>query len=345
MERIDGRKLSIEALNERRRRAVKMRLSGATIMEAVEQCELGRNAVIRASQAYARGGWKAVSVSGGGRPTGSGRLLSAAEESEVQRLIQDRTPDQLKMNYALWTRQAVSELIAHRYGIRLQVRTVGKYLKRWGYTPQKPLKKAYEQSPAAVGKWLNEEYPVIAQRAKQEGAEIHWGDETGLWSDDVRGRGYAPKGQTPMLRVPAKREGLSVISTVTNKGEMRWKIYSGAMNAKILAAFLERLTRNQPRKIFLILDNLRVHHSKLVKQWLASHAEQIEVFYLPGYSPELNPYELLNADLKHRVTTAAPARTKRGLTQSAVRALRSVQKQPQRLRSYLLYEDVTYAAA
>src|SRR5450755_3514761 len=345
MERTDGRRLSIEALNERRRRAVKMRLSGATIMEAVEQCELGRNAVIRASQAYARGGWKAVSVSGGGRPTGSGRLLSAAEESEVQRLIQDRTPDQLKMNYALWTRQAVSELIAHRYGIRLQVRTVGKYLKRWGYTPQKPLKKAYEQSPAAVGKWLNEEYPVIAKRAKQEGAEIHWGDETGLRSDDVRGRGYAPKGQTPMLRIPAKREGLSVISTVTNKGEMRWRIYSGAMNAKILTAFLERLTRNQHRKIFLILDHLRVHHSKLVKQWLAEHTEQIEIFYLPSYSPELNPDELLNADLKQRVTTAAPARTKHGLTRTAVRALRSVQKQPHRVRNYFLHKDVAYAAA
>ena len=321
-----------------------MRLSGATIMEAVEQCELGRNAVIRASQAYARGGWKAVSVSGGGRPTGSGRLLSEAEESEVQVLIQDRTPDQLKMSYALWTRQAVSELIASRYGLRLQVRTVGKYLKRWGYTPQKPLKKAYEQSPAAVGKWLNEEYPVIAKRAKQEGAEIHWGDETGLRSDDVRGRGYAPKGQTPRLRIPAKREGLSVISTVTNKGEMRWRIYSGALNAKKLIAFLERLTRKQHRKIFLILDNLRVHHSKVVKQWLAEHTEQIEIFYLPSYSPELNPDELLNADLKQRVTTAAPARTKRGLTQSAVRALRSVQKQPQRVRNYFRQKNVSYAA-
>src|ERR1700687_1321281 len=243
MERTDGRRLSIEALNERRRRAVKMRLSGATIRETVPEGELGRNAVIRASQAHARGGWKAASVSGGGRPTGAGRLLCEAEESEVQVLIQDRTPDQLKMSYALWTRQAVSELIAARYGLRLQVRTVGKYLKRWGYTPQKPLKKAYEQSPAAVGKWLNEEYPVIAKRAKQEGAEIHWGDETGLRSDDVRRGACAPKGQTPMLRIPAKREGLSVISTVTNKGEMRWRIYSGALNAKILTAFLDRLTR------------------------------------------------------------------------------------------------------
>ena len=344
MERSDGRKLSIEALNERRRRAVKMRLAGATIMEAVERCELGRSAVIRAGQAYGRGGWRAVSVSGGGRPTGSGRLLSKAEESEVQWLIRDRTPDQLKMNYALWTRQAVSELIEVRYGIRLQVRTVGKYLKRWGYTPQKPWKKAYEQSPVAVGRWLGEQYPTIAKRAKQEGAEIHWGDETGLRSDDVRGRGYAPKGQTPVLRINSRREGLSVISTVTNKGEMRWKILSGALNAKILLDFLKRLTRQTDRKLFLILDNLRVHHSKPVKQWLAENAAKIEVFYLPSYSPELNPDELLNSDLKQRVTTAAPARTKRALTRTAERSLRSIQKQPQRIQSYFQHKHVNYAA-
>jgi transposase len=189
------------------------------------------------------------------------------------------------------------------------------------------LPKAYEQSPAAVGKWLGEQYPAIAKRARQEGAEIHWGDETGLRSDNVRGRGYAPKGQTPVLRVKARREGLSVISTVTNKGQMRWRIFPGALNAKTLIGFLERLTRKRQRKIFLIPDNLRVHHSKPVKQWLAENAGRIEVFYLPSYSPELNPDELLNADLKQRVTTAAPARTGKALARTAVRALRSIQKQ------------------
>lgn len=321
-----------------------MRLSGATVMETAALCELGRSAVMRAAQAYRQGGWKAVPVSAGGRPKGSGRLLCPGEEQQVQRLIQDRTPDQLKMSYALWTRQAVGELIETRYAIRLPVRTVGKYLKRWGYTPQRPLKKAYEQSPAAVGQWLDEKYPEIAKRAKQESAEIHWGDETGLRSDDVRGRGYAPKGQTPLLRVNACREGLSVISTITNKGEMRWKIFSGALNAKILIGFLERLTRKQRKKVFLILDNLRVHHSKLVKHWLAENAEKIEVFYLPSYSPELNPDELLNSDLKQRVTTVAPARTKRSLTRTAVGAMRSIQKQPQRVRSYFQQKDVRYAA-
>jgi transposase len=344
MEKIDSRKLPEAALNERRRRAVKLRLAGVSIRETAVQCELSTNTVLRSHRAYEQGGWAAVKVKRGHRPKGSGRLLTAKDEQAVQRLIQDRTPDQLKMSYALWTRQAVSELIEARTGVRLQVRTVGKYLKRWGYTPQKPLKKAYEQSPAAVAKWLEETYPAIAKRAKTEGAEIHWGDETGLRSDDVRGRGYAPKGRTPVLRVNSRREGLSVISTVTNKGEMRWKVFSGALNAKILIGFLGRLTRMQRTKIFLVLDNLRVHHSKPVKQWLARNADKIEVFYLPSYSPELNPDELLNADLKRHVTTAAPARTAKALTRTAVGSLRSIQKQPARVQSYFRHKDVNYAA-
>jgi len=346
MEKMDSRRLPDDALNERRRRAVKLRLAGVSIRDTGRQCELSTNTVTSAQRAYERGGWPAVKVKRGHRPKGSGRLLSAAEESEARRLIQDRTPDQLKMDYALWTRQAVGELIEARTGVRMQVRTVGKYLKRWGYTPQKPLKKAYEQSPAAVGAWLKETYPTIAKRAKTEGAEIHWGDETGLRSDDVRGRGYAPKGQTPMLRVNSRREGLSVISTVTNKGEMRWKVFAGALNAKILIGFLARLVRRSKRKILLILGNLRVHHAKPVKKWLAVEElkNKIEVFYLPSYSPELNPDELLNADLKRRVATAAPASTAKALTRTAVSSLRSLQKQPARIQSYFQQKDVSYAA-
>jgi transposase len=344
MESTDGRKLSEAALNERRRRAVKQHLHGATIASTAEQCELAARTVWAAIKAYRQGGWSAVTVRHGHRPQGSGRALSPEQEREVRRLIRDHVPDQLKMNYALWTRQAVGELIERRYGIRLAVRAVGEYLKRWGFTPQRPLKKAYEQSPAAVQKWVNEEYPKIAKRAKQEGAEIQWGDETGLRSDDVRGRGYAPKGQTPLVLANANREKLSVISTVTNKGQMRWKVFSGALNAKILIGFIERLARNREQKIFLILDNLRVHHSKPVKKWLAEHADKIEVFYLPSYSPELNPDELLNADLKQRVTKAAPPRTKMALTRTAICALRSIQKQSHRVESYFQQKDVSYAA-
>ncbi|MEQ6352979.1 IS630 family transposase, partial [Ralstonia pseudosolanacearum] len=230
------------------------------------------------------------------------------------------------------------QLIEQCFGIRLAVRTVGLYLSRWGFTPQKPMRRAYEQSPAAVKTWLEHDYPVIAARAKAEGAEIHWGDESGLRSDDVRGRSYAPKGQTPVVRVSNKRHGLSVISTVTNKGEMRWKIFDGALNADILIDFMRRLIRGAKKKIFLVLDNLRVHHAKPVKAWLAANKERIEVFYLPSYSPELNPDEMLNADLKQAVTKLAPARTKLQLVKATSSHLRSVQRQPARVRKYFEHE-------
>jgi len=344
MDKIDSRTLPVAALNERRRRAVKMRLDGVSLEDTATQCEMSRTTVVAAVKAYHAGGWKAVDVARPGRPAGTGRTLTADQEREVQRLIRDRTPDQLKMVYALWTRQAVAELILHRYGIKLAVRTMGLYLERWGFTPQKPMKKAYEQSPAAVRKWLDEDYPEIAARAKAEGAEIHWGDETGLRSDDVRGRSYAPQGQTPVIRVNNKRHGLSVISTVTNKGTMRWKAFDGALNSDILIDFLRRLIKDAGRKVYLILDNLRVHHSKPVKAWLAEHEHEIEVFYLPSYSPELNPNEMANADLKQAVTKLAPARTKLQLVKATRQHLLSVQRQPQRVKSYFEHAPVRYAA-
>ena len=344
MDKIDSRSLPLDALNERRRRAVKMRLDGTSLKETAVQCEMSRTTVIAAVKAYEAGGWKAVDVDRGGRPVGSGRTLSVEQEREVQRLIRDRTPDQLKMVYALWTRQAVAELIRDLYGIKLAVRTMGLYLGRWGFTPQKPMKKAYEQSPAAVKKWLEEDYPAIAANAKVEGAEIHWGDETGLRSDDVRGRSYAPQGQTPVIRVNSRRHGLSVISSVTNKGQMRWKAFDGALNSDILIDFLRRLIKDAGRKIYLILDNLKVHHSKPVKDWLAEHTHEIAVFYLPSYSPELNPNEMANADLKQAVTTLAPARTKLQLVKATSKHLRSAQRQPERIRSYFQHEPVRYAA-
>jgi transposase len=344
LDKIDSRTLPLDALNERRRQAVKMRLEGTSLKDAAALCEMSRTTVIAAQEAYEAGGWKAVDVDRGGRPVGSGRTLSAEQEREVQRLIRDRTPDRLKMVYALWTRQAVAELIRDRYGIKRAVRTMGLYLGRWGFTPQNPMKKACEQSPAAVKEWLEEEYPVIAACAKVEGGEIHWGDETGLRSDDVRGRRYAPQGQTPVIRVNVKRHSLSVIATVTNKGQMRWTAFDGALNPDILIDFLRRLVKDAGRKIYLILDNLRVHHSKAVKAWLAEHKHEIEVFYLPSYSPEINPNEMANADLKQAVTKLTPAGTKLQLVKATAKHLRSVQRRPDRIKSYFQQAPVRYAA-
>ncbi len=338
------RKLSRPARHERRVQVVRLRKAGRTYDEIATLTGLSRTGVFNICKRHELSGAKALHDAPSGRQSGDGRLLTAAQETLVRKLITDKTPDQLKMPYALWTRAAVSQLIEERFGIKLPVRTMGLYLARWGFTPQKPMKKAYEQSPAAVRKWHEEDYPVIAARAKAEGAEIHWGDESGLRSDDVRGRSFAPKGQTPVIRVNNKRHGLSVISTVTNKGQMRWRIFEGAINAKILIDFLRRLIKGATKKVFLILDNLRVHHAKPVKAWLAEHADAIEVFYLPSYSPELNPDEMANADIKQAVTKLAPARTKLQLVKATARHLRSVQRQPERIRKYFQHEPVRYAA-
>lgn len=208
MEATGMRPLSREARHERRVQVIRLRKAGRTYDEIAAQTGLSRTGVFNICKRHEAGGAKPLKDAPGGRKVGDKRLLDAQREATVRRLIADKTPDQLKMPYALWTRAAVGQLVEQRFGIRLPVRTVGLYLKRWGFTPQKPMKKAYEQSPAAVKKWLDEEYPVIAARAKVEGAEIHWADETGLRSDDVRGRGYAPQGQTPVVRVNDKRSSL-----------------------------------------------------------------------------------------------------------------------------------------
>lgn len=160
----------------------------------------------------------------------------------------------------------------------------------------------------------------------------------------MRGRGFAPKSQTLVIRVNSKRHGPSVISTVTNKGQMRWRIFDGALNTDIMIDFLRRLIKGASKKLFLILDNLRVHHAKPVKAWLAGHADAIEVFYLPSYSPALNPDEMANADIRQAVTKLAPARTKLQLVKATARHLRSVQRQPERIRKYFEHDPVRYAA-
>jgi len=305
METIDMRKLTREARHERRVQVIRLRKAGRTYDEIATLTGLSRTGVFDICKRHAASGSSALHDAAGGRKLGEQRLLSPAQEALVQKLIADKTPDQLKMPYALWSRAAVAELIEQRFGLKLKVRTMGMYLQRWGFTPQKPMRKAYEQSPAAVKKWLDEDYPALAQRARAEGTEIHWGDESGLRSDDVRGRSYAPRGETPVVRVPNKRHGLSIISTVTNKGQMRWRIFDGALNSTILIDFFKRLIKGQKKKVFLILDNLRVHHSKPVKHWLAQHAEYIEVFYLPSYSPELNPDEIRTPLAQRAASTAA----------------------------------------
>ena len=263
----------------------------------------------------------------------------------IRRTIIDQRPEQLKMDFFLWSRAAVGQLIEQEYGIKLHIRSVGKYLARWGFTPQKPIKRAYEQNPEAVQAWLEGEYPGIEQRARQEGAEIHWGDETALVNTDVRGRSFAPAGKTPIaMTVGGTREKLSMIATVTNQGKTRWMIIDDAFDAEKLIEFLAALVKDAGKKVFLILDNLRVHHSKIVKAWVAERKDQIELFYLPSYSPQLNPEERLNADLKQEMGKRVPVRTKAKLRDATSAHMMMLEQNPERVMSYFQDRRVKYAA-
>ncbi|BBM02234.1 IS630 family transposase [Microbulbifer sp. GL-2] len=187
-------------------------------------------------------------------------------------------------------------------------------------------------------------YPGIKQRAKQEGAEIYWGDETGIHSDCQHERGYAPKGKTPIVKLNAKRCSLNMISAITNQGTVRFQIYEGSMNADRLIDFLKQLIKTAGRKVFLILDNLRVYHARVVKAWLKEHDDEIEIFYLPSYSPELNPDEYLNCDLKGGVYSGIPARPKKKLKSKVLSYIRMLKKKPTRAASYFRYESIKSAA-
>ena len=271
-------------------------------------------------------------------------LLTAEEAGRVQGWIRDRTPDQLKLPFALWTSRAVRDLIALRFGKQLGLSTVQLYLQRWRMTPQKPLARARERSPTAVAAWLERHYPAIAKRARAAGAAIYWGDETGISNQDQIGRSYAPRGRTPVVVRTARRITQSMISAVSNRGLMRFMFYEGALNADRFIAFLRRLCTDAGQKVFLIVDNLKVHHASKVKKWVANHAHEIELFHLPASAPDHNPDEYLNDDLKQKLRQQPQPATQDELIENTRAVLRAIQRSPRRIQSYFTPPAVRYAA-
>jgi len=276
MEKIDARKLSTEAQQQIRNQAIRLKEAGRTYKEISEITGVHLTTACKWYQAYLRDGRKAIKIKKRGRPMGSCRTLTVEQEKDLRKAMREKCPDQLKLPFALWTRTAVQQLIKQMWLIDMPIRTVGEYLKRGGFTPQKPLKKAYKQNPKAVKDWLDQEYPEIAKRAKREAAEIHWGDETGLCNDSYHGRSYAPRGETPAIKLHPRCERVNLISSVTNQGKVRFMVYKSKMNSQTLIKFLRRLIKDSDKKIFLILDNLKVHHSYLVRDWLEEHKNEID---------------------------------------------------------------------
>lgn len=344
MGKIDARTHSPETQYEIRKQVIRLRKQGIPNKVLAEGVGISVGRASKIWRSYVKEGSKAIKPGIRGRRTGEKRTLTIEQEAQVRRSLIDKTPDQLKLPFALWTRDAVKLLIKQRFSLEMPIRTVGEYLKRWGFTPQKPVKRAYEQSSEAVKKWLKTDYPLIASRAKEEKAEIHWGDETGIQTGANRVRGFAPKGEKPIVNVVVKKSHVSMISAITNQGKVRFMMYRDAMNSELLIKFMTRLIKDAGRKVFLILDNLRVHHGKNVKQWLGEHKDQIEVFYLPSYSPELNPDEYLNSNLKTKVHSGIPIRNWKDLEMKTRSFMRTLMKRPAHVRSYFKHPKVDYAA-
>lgn len=293
---------------------------------------------------YKQGGDAALEGRTRGRRPGEQKALTERQEAKIRRIITEKCPDQLKLPFALWTREAVADLIERETGVRFSPSGVGNYLRAWGFTAQRPMRRATERREAEVERWLNAEYPAIAKRAKMENAEIQWADETGLSNQANYGRSFAPKGKTPVIPRPATRFSQSMISSLTNRGKLRFMIYDGALNASIFLRFLKRLVKDAKRKLFLIVDNLRVHHAKIVMAWIAENADKIELFFLPPYAPEHNPDEFLHNDLKQAMARRRMPKDKAGLTSGLRSYMHGLQKRPAKVRAFFQAPTVRYAA-
>ncbi len=341
-ERIDVRKLDAAARQQMREIVLRLHAQGYGSTAIADMLGLRRPTVSewlrRVREGLGTGERKR------GRRVGTGRRLTPAQEARIMRDITAHTPDRLGLPYALWNAQAVRMLIHRYFGMLLPKRTVRYYLQRWGWTCQKPIRKALERDPATVRHWLEHTYPQIRARAKAEKAQILFADETGIHSLEHHPKGYAPKGQPPVLTLPqSRRHRLNLISAISPQGQVRFMIHAGTLDQTVFLDFLKRLVKDRDRKCFLILDNHPVHHGGQVKRWVAKHRDRIELCFLPPYSPDLNPDECLNAELKNRLHASEPSRDLKHLKRKVLSILRSLQKQPHKVSHYFQAPSLRYA--
>jgi transposase len=342
MDKIDMRKLTAEAAYEVKKQVIRQKETGLKDSAVEKLTGVGRSSVNRVWNAYKRSGLKGLKQNARGRKNGEKTLLNKEQQQEIRKIIIDKTPEQIKLGFMLWTRQAISELVMQKYGIELDLRCITNYLKSWGFTCQRPTKKAYIQDNVKVTRFIEEVYPAIAKRAKSENAEIYWGDETGIDNQEHYQRGFAPKGQPPVIDVVSKRERVNMISAITNKGSLKFMIYDEKMTQQRLIEFMERLITDSTKKVFFIVDNLKVHHGKIVKAWLAEHKNEIELFYIPPYSPELNPDEYLNHALKLHIHSGIAPKTKQDIRGKTHKFMHRLTYYADEVKTFFRHEKVRY---
>jgi transposase len=290
-------------------------------------------------------GEKAIALKKMGRPVGSNEVLTSEQEELTQNLLIETTPDVHGYNGFLWDNGSIKQLIKDKFCIEIRRTTLDNYLKRWGFTPQRPVIYNRQQNEAAVEKWLTEEFPAIKERAKAEGGEVFWGDETGVQNECNYVRGYALKGKTPVVKLSHNNKyRVNLISAISNRGKLRFTLYEDNMTQQKLITFCKRLIKTVGHKVFLMLDNLKVHHGKLFKKWLEENQSQIEVYYLPSYTPERNPDEYFNGTLKREIEKHGNCKSKKEFFKNARRAAFTIQNDRQKVANLFKAKHISYAS-
>lgn len=341
MENFDGRKLSHSAREAIRIRAVQRILDGESPEVIAKTLGYHRSAVYQWLNRYKADGIEGLKYQKipGRQPT-----LTKAQKQKIFDIVTSKNPLQLKFAFALWTRAMVKDLILDQFSVSLSEVSVGRLLHELGLTPQRPLRRAYQQNPERVTYWLQQEYPAIQKEAKAVGATIYFGDEAGVRSDYHSGTTWAPKGQTPIIRTTGSRHSLNLVSAISAKGAMRFMTINGKMTADRFIEFLERLLKNQSTPVFLIVDGHPVHRSARVRAFVEATNGRLKLFHLPAYSPELNPDEQVWNQLKNHRIGKMFIKSLDDMAEKIHSALRSIQRSPALIRSFFQHRECRYAA-
>ena len=340
--KIDGRKLSHAKLEEIRFQAVKAVQEGQVPTAVARTMGLYTNRIFVWLAMYRAGGWDALRASKG---TGRPKRLTGRQIQWIYNTITMKSPLQLKLPFALWTRPQIRTILYREFRVRLSLTSIGRLLAQLGLTCQKPLFRAYQQNPSLVEQWLNKEYPRIRAMAKREGAEIFFEDESGVRSDFHSGTTWAPRGKTPVVRVTGQRFSLNMISAISPKGSLRFMVVRGGVGARVFIEFLKRLMQGRRRRVFLIVDGHPSHRSKSARRYVDSLSGKLKLFFLPPYSPELNPDEFVWNDVKNNGVARTLVHGPSDLHRVVLGRLRYLQKRPKIVRSFFQAPDTCYAAA
>lgn len=342
MKKQDGRKLDHQALEAIRIQAVQRVEAGESPEDVIRILGLNRSVIYEWLAKYREGGLEALKAKAiPGRPP----RLDGKQLRWLYKAITTKNPLQHRFRFALWTRSMVRDLIRERFGVRLSDVSVGRLLKKMGLTPQKPLRRAYEQDPNRVQEWLDDEFPKIQAWAKKTGATLYFADESGVRSDFHSGTTWAPKGRTPVVAATGQRYGLNLMSAISPRGEMRFMTVEGRMNAGKFIEFLKRLLHNTERPVFLIVDGHPSHRARKVFDFVRSTHGQLRLFFLPPYSPELNPDELVWNHLKTHGVGKRIVKSREELKRLVIGHLRFLQKTPWLIRAFFREPNVRYVIA